>query len=218
MITDANSVRIAYGKSGTGTPLILLHGCAEDRHIFDRIVPGLSERFTVYAVDSRNHGESEKTSDYSYSAMAEDLMAFTDALALAPADVVGFSDGAIVALVAAMRRPVSFRRLALLSVNLKPSDLTPEARAFIQGLYDESKDPRLGNIFVEPDIELADASKVKLPALVVGAENDVFRPELFRELAAAMPNAELMIMRGHDHLSYVVDKDILLPDLLRFFG
>jgi pimeloyl-ACP methyl ester carboxylesterase len=218
MLIEANSVRIAYDRSGTGPPLVLLHGCCEDRHVFDRLVPGLAERFTVYAVDSRNHGESGKTRDFSYSAMAEDLLAFADALALAPADVVGFSDGAITALVAAMRRQASFRRLALLGVNLKPSDLTAEGEALIRRLYDETGDPRLGNIFVEPNIELADAAKVTLPVLLAAGENDIFRPELFHELAGAMPNSELMILSGHDHLSYVVDRDILLPDLLKFFS
>jgi pimeloyl-ACP methyl ester carboxylesterase len=196
----------------------MLHGCTEDRHIFDALVPGLAERFTVFALDSRNHGESEKTSDYSYATMADDLLAFTDALGLAPADAVGFSDGAIVALLAAMKRQGSFRRLALLGVNLKPSDLNEAGTDFLRKLYDETGDPRLANTFVEPNIELADAAKVDLPVLVVGAENDIFRPELFTELAGALPRAELVIMHGHDHISYVVDRDLLLPDLLRFLS
>jgi pimeloyl-ACP methyl ester carboxylesterase len=218
MQVKLNSVSINYEKSGTGPPLVLLHGCCEDLHIFDKIVPGLAGRFTVYAMDSRNHGESEKTQDFSYATMADDLLAFVDALGLAPADVVGFSDGAIIALMAAMKRQDPFRRLALLSVNLKPSDLTEEGRALIQKIRDESPDPRLDVIFAEPDIELADTAKVTLPALVVCAQNDVFRPELYTELAKTMPKAELMILPGHDHMSYAIGKDILLPDLLKFFS
>jgi pimeloyl-ACP methyl ester carboxylesterase len=218
MIVTAGSVKIAYDRTGSGPPVVLLHGCTEDRRIFDRLVPGLASRFTVYAMDSRNHGESEMTGDFSYSPMAGDLLAFMDALSITPAWAVGFSDGAIVALMAAMRRPSAFRGIALLSVNLKVSDLTEEGTGFLKKLYAETSDPRLANLFVEPDIELADAAALDMPVLVAGAENDIIRPGLFPELASALPKGELLMMKGHDHTSYVVDRDILLPDLLRFFS
>jgi pimeloyl-ACP methyl ester carboxylesterase len=218
METVVNSVKIAYDRTGSGPPVVLLHGCTEDRHIFDRLAPGLAARFTVYAVDSRNHGESERTRDFSYSAMTDDILAFLDELGIEGAGAVGFSDGAIVALMCSMRRPGAFRRQALLGVNLKPTDLTEEAEEFLRDLAEKTGDPRLDNLFVEPDIELEDAAKVTVPTLVMAGENDIIRPELFTELAGALPNAELKVMQGHDHLSYVVDRDIILPDLLRFLA
>ncbi|MDR2612240.1 MAG: alpha/beta hydrolase [Deltaproteobacteria bacterium] len=218
MFAIANSISIAYEKSGAGPPLVLLHGCTEDRHIFDRLVPGLTPRFTVYAVDSRNHGESGKSADFHYATMADDLLALIDCLGLAPAYVLGFSDGAIVSLMASMKHPESIRKQILLGVNLRPADLTEEGTAFLKDLLDRTGDPRLAIPLQEPDIRLEDAARVAVPTLVAGGENDIIRPESFRELAAVLPNAELLILSGHDHVSYVVDQDILLPDILRFFS
>jgi pimeloyl-ACP methyl ester carboxylesterase len=218
MLVEANSVQIFCRKTGSGPPLVLLHGCTEDHRTFDRLAPGLSGSFSVYAVDSRNHGESTMTGDFSYATMADDTLALIGSLGLAPTDVVGFSDGAIIALLAAMKRPEAFRRLALLGVNLRPSDLSEVGAAVIRKMYEESRDPRLGNVLVEPDIDLADLAGVTHPVMLVAGEYDLFRPELFTEMAKAFPRAELLIMKGHDHVSYVIDQDILLTDLLRFFA
>jgi pimeloyl-ACP methyl ester carboxylesterase len=63
MIIQVNGTALFYEKSGAGSPVILLHGNGEDHHIFDALAAKLESGFTVYSVDSRNHGQSEKTDD-----------------------------------------------------------------------------------------------------------------------------------------------------------
>ena len=66
MFIHVNGVRLFYEKQGTGKPLILLHGNEEDHRIFDEAIELLKKHYTVYAVDSRGHGQSDKVLEYHY--------------------------------------------------------------------------------------------------------------------------------------------------------
>lgn len=55
MILKINNIDLFYEKFGSGTPIILVHGNGENHNIFDKIIPLLSELFTVYAIDLRGH-------------------------------------------------------------------------------------------------------------------------------------------------------------------
>ena len=62
MFIHVNGVHLFYEKQGTGKPLILLHGNEEDHRIFDEAIELLKKHYTVYAVDSRGHGQSARIS------------------------------------------------------------------------------------------------------------------------------------------------------------
>ena len=76
MTINVNGITLYYEKTGRGEPLILLHGNGEDHTIFDVVSKQLSQKYTVYAIDSRNHGKSEKTAELHYEDMADDVTAF----------------------------------------------------------------------------------------------------------------------------------------------
>ncbi|NEW04652.1 alpha/beta hydrolase [Paenibacillus sp. SYP-B3998] len=217
MLVNINGTTIFYRTAGTGSPLILLHGNGEDHHIFDKIIEKLEGDFSIYAIDSRNHGQSMKTGDYSYETMSEDIYAFIQALKLEKVNVVGFSDGAIVSLILAMNHGESIEKMALLGVNLKPEDFTEKSYQFIMDTYKETSDPLFRLMLEQPNIELKDVEKVKTPSLIIAADNDIFKPETFVKLTEALPNAELKIMKNHEHDSYIVDQDILYADFIHFF-
>ncbi|MDR1378216.1 MAG: alpha/beta hydrolase [Synergistaceae bacterium] len=217
MILKVNGTTLFYEKTGTGSPMILLHGNGENHHIFDKVSAKLENDFTVYSVDSRNHGQSEKTSEYSYSVMAEDIYRFIEVLELKPVDLIGFSDGAIVALILAMNHGETVNKMALLGVNLNPEDFTEESYQFVKGTYENTKDPLFKLMLEEPHIELDEVKSVSIPILLVAAENDIFKPETFTNLAHVLPGATLKIIDGHDHESYIVGQDLLYPDFIEFF-
>lgn len=100
-----NSIHLYYEKFGEGSPLILLHGNGESHQIFDRAIPILSRYFTVYALDTRGHGESDMVREFHYSDMAEDVKCFIEALALQKPILYGFSDCGIVGLMIASKYP-----------------------------------------------------------------------------------------------------------------
>ena len=63
MTININGLVIYYEKSGKGEPLILLHGNGEDHTIFENSILILEKQFTVYALDTRGHGQSDKVSE-----------------------------------------------------------------------------------------------------------------------------------------------------------
>lgn len=218
MIVEANGITLYYCTFGSGSPMLLLHGNGEDHTIFDALADKLQVHAKLYAVDSRNHGKSEKTGDYTYETMAEDIYCTTKKLGLAPAMLIGFSDGAIIGLMLAMRHPQCLSKAALLGVNLSPDDFTPDCLAYLKEEYTKAPDPLTQMMLEQPQISLEDVRDVRTPVLLVSGEDDLFRPQLYPQLAAAMPNARSVVMPGHTHDSYLRDCDLLYPELSAFFG
>lgn len=216
MQIEANNITLNYTQSGKGKPVILLHGNGEDLHVFDQLVNKLNAHFTVYAIDSRNHGESSKTEDFSYETMAEDIFQFIQNLQLKDVSVVGFSDGAIIATLMSIAHKDIFKKMVLLGINLKPSDFKKEIYDSIVEGYDNTKDPLLKLMLEHPNIELSELKSISTPTLVIAAEDDLYHESLFTDIVETMPNASLEIMKGHDHGSYIVNNDILYPYLEKF--
>lgn len=89
--------------------LLLLHGTGASLHSFRRTMPGLSHRYRTIAPDLPGHGCSARgfQGRLGLDAMAEDLWALCDALAMAPHAIIGHSAGAAIGLRMAELRPVS---------------------------------------------------------------------------------------------------------------
>jgi pimeloyl-ACP methyl ester carboxylesterase len=107
-----NDVDLHYELSGSGPPLVLVHGSWGDHHNWDLVVPTLSESFQVLTYDRRGHSASERPETQgSVFEDADDLAALVEQLGLAPAHIGGNSFGAAITLRAASRRPDIFRTL-----------------------------------------------------------------------------------------------------------
>ena len=107
-----NGVELFYELTGSGEPLVLVHGSWSDHHNWDPVASTLAESFRVLAFDRRGHSNSERPPGQgSVFEDADDLAGLIDELGLAPAHVAGNSFGAVIALRAATRRPEVFRSL-----------------------------------------------------------------------------------------------------------
>lgn len=217
MTIDINDITLFYEKTGTGYPLVLIHGSGEDHHIFEKLTERLKEHFTIYAFDSRNHGKSSKTDDYTYESMAEDYRQSIEELGLEQPLLVGFSDGAIIGILIETIQPETFKRMALLGLNMCPHDFQDEIIQYLEAEYKETKDPLLNMMLTQPSITYQQLSEIKTPSLVVFAEDDLFKPEMIDTILKSMPNATLKTVEEHDHGSYIINEDILYPDLMQFF-
>lgn len=216
MEINVNNITLSYVEEGNGNPLILLHGNGEDRHIFDELIDKLKINFTVYAIDSRNHGSSTKSGEYTYEIMAEDIHQFIEKLELKNVSLIGFSDGAIMGLLLALKYPSIFEKMVLLGVNLKPADFKQDIYNSIVEEYERSKDPLFKMMLEQPNIELQDLKNITIPTFVIGAEDDLYYEDSFQIITTTIPNAILKIIEGHDHGSYVVNNDLLYPYLKEF--
>lgn len=215
---NVNGINIDYKKSGSGEALILLHGNGEDHSIFAPLIQKFHHNYTVYAVDSRNHGLSEKTTVYDYKVMADDIYALIMALAIDPVNIIGFSDGAIVSLLLALHDQSVISKMALLGVNLSPADFNAETFEFMQQYYEQTGDPLYKMMLKQPQIDISSLKDVTVPAFVIGAEKDIYHPEVFSSIAEALPHSKLKIVPDHDHGSYIVNNDLLYSELADFFS
>lgn len=103
---EVNDVRIAYQDTGTGEPLVLVHGSWGSHHNWDPVVPGLSGHHRVISYDRRGHSESERPPGHgTFAEDVDDLAALIEALDAAPAWVIGNSVGAVLTLQLAASRP-----------------------------------------------------------------------------------------------------------------
>ncbi len=219
MIIHSGGVDIFYQKSGSGHPLILLHGNGLDHSMFDEITEKLQSHYTVYAMDIRNHGQSGTTTDYSYVSMAKDVNTLVQELKLGKVYLLGFSDGAVIALHVALAHLDILEKVAFLGLNLKPSDLREKSLNYFRRNYEETGELRFKIVLDTPNIELEELKAITIPTLLMAAEREIFRDDLFEEMAGAFPNLfKAKIVEGHHHESYMVHNDLLYPDLLEFFG
>ena len=115
-------IRPFYLEQGDGEPLILLHGNGESSDYFKHQMPVFSQRYHVFAVDTRGHGQTPRgTEPFTLSQFADDLRDFLDAQGIAQAHILGFSDGGNIALLFALRYPERVKTLILNGANLAPT-------------------------------------------------------------------------------------------------
>jgi pimeloyl-ACP methyl ester carboxylesterase len=107
-----NGAELYCELTGSGDPLVLVHGSWVDHDSWQLVVPDLARYFRVLTYDRRGHSLSERPlGQGSRREDEEDLAALMEALDLAPAHVVGNSFGGSIALGLAARRPDLFRSL-----------------------------------------------------------------------------------------------------------
>lgn len=101
-----NGIKVYYTRTGHGSPVVLLHGGLSNADYWGHQVKALAAKHTVISIDSRGHGRSSRDDrPYGYDLMADDVVAVLDSLNIPRADIVGWSDGAIIGIDLALRHP-----------------------------------------------------------------------------------------------------------------
>ena len=116
---DVNGVRLHYLVSGTGDPVILLHGYAQNSHMWLPVMAELAKNHMVIAPDLRGFGESGKPeTGYEKKAMAQDIHALAGSLGLGKVGIAGHDIGLMVAYAYAAQYPDEVDRIALMDAFL----------------------------------------------------------------------------------------------------
>lgn len=114
-----NGVKIHYLSAGKGDPVILLHGYAQNSHMWRPLIAQVAKTHTVIAPDLRGFGQSAKPeSGYEKKTMAHDVHALAKSLGFQRAIVVGHDIGLMVAYAYAAQYPDEVERIALLDAFL----------------------------------------------------------------------------------------------------
>lgn len=116
---EVNGVKIHYLISGTGEPVVLLHGYAQTSHMWRPLIPALAKTHTVIAPDLRGFGDSSKPEGgYDKKAMAQDIRALAASLGYGRAGIVGHDIGLMVAYAYAAQYPSEVDRIVLMDAFL----------------------------------------------------------------------------------------------------
>ncbi len=234
-----NGINLYYATIGHGPPVVLLHGGLANSDYWGHQVTALMRRHTVILVDSRGHGRSTRDArPFGYDLMADDVVALLDTLHIAKADVVGWSDGAILGIDLAIRHPDRVGRIFAFAANTVTGgvqdsvDKNPTFARYIARAGGEyarlSATPRDYNAFVaqiskmwetEPNWTDAQLKTIKAPVLVVDGDHDeAIRRDHTESIAATIPGAGLLILPNTSHFAFLQDPARFNAAMLEFLG
>ena len=228
-------VEIAYLDEGEGEPIVLVHGFASTKDVNWVYPTWVSELrksgYRVVALDHRGHGDSTKLydpEDYHIGLLAGDVRALMDHLAIARADMMGYSMGARVTALIASRHPQRLRSAILggLGIGLIQGGGPGEnvAKALEADSLDDVTDPvgRMFRAFADQTrsdrralaaclrgsrqlMTAEEAAGIRVPMLIaVGTADDIAGSA--RELQAIVPGSEVLDIPRRDHMRAVGDK------------
>ena len=113
---DVGGCTLRYIRAGRGPNLVLLHTLRTQLDLFEKVVPELARRFTVYALDYPGHGYSDiPEGRYDAEFFAESVAKFLDVLDLHDVTLSGVSIGGAIALSLAGRRNPRIARVVAIN-------------------------------------------------------------------------------------------------------
>ncbi len=190
--------------------MILLHGNGESGEYFRHQIMYFSPKYRVIAVDTRGHGKSPRgTAAFTIQQFANDLKEFMDQLEIVKAVLLGFSDGANIAMKFALGCPGRVQALILNGGNLNAAGVKRSVQLPIEIGYrmakrfaEKSADARanmelLGLMVNDPNIPAARLREIHAPVLVIAGTRDMIKKSHTEEIARSLPNARLAFVRGN---------------------
>ena len=210
-----DGVKLYYEVYGTGEPLLVVHGNGGSIADLGAQIAHFRKRYKVIAMDSRDQGKSADSPDkLTYEKMTDDLAALLDHLKVGPANVLGWSDGGIEALLLGIRHPAKVKKIVAMAANLNPTDaaLSPEVLATIKSMMDAipaaTRDTPQGRrelkvtgmMLKEPNIDLKALEAITAPTLILAADHDVIRDEHTIDMFHHIPNSQLAIFPNATHM------------------
>jgi pimeloyl-ACP methyl ester carboxylesterase len=220
--TTINGATLYYEDHGDrdGQPVLLLHGGFSNAEWWANLAPVLvAAGYRVVAMDSRGHGRSAWGDlPITYEQMAADTLGLLDSLGIAKTDVVGWSDGGIIALDLAIHHPERLDRVVAYGANFTPDgvqfvpgDQFPPFERLIADYRRLAPQPErfeeLAGVLEElykvaPNYSEAELRSIAVPVLVLdGDADEVVKLEHTRRLAALIPGSTLVLMPGTGHFA-----------------
>ncbi len=199
-----------YIEQGKGEPFILLHGNGEDSSYFSNQMNAFSSMYHVFAIDTRGHGKTNRGNEpFTIRQFADDLLEFMDSHNINRANILGFSDGANIAMIFAMKYPDRVNKLIVNGGNLNPKGIKRMVQIPIEigckiasacsGKSQQAKQNAelLGLMVNDPDIAVEDLVKIQAATLVIAGTKDMVKEDHTRLIAKNIPNAKLQFIKGN---------------------
>jgi len=219
--------RIYYAVRGDGPTLVLLHGGGDSgEHSFERQLDVFAEHHHIVAPDQVGQGRTpEVAGPLTYTGMMQDTAVLLQELKLKHVDVIGFSDGGILALMLALRNPDLVRRVVISGVNVSPEGLNEQQREGLRAAQTgtpKTIDEKLAQLWfnspTESELSLDLLKNINQPVLVVSGDRDAITLEHTLQIFHALPTAELCILPGTDHGTFSARPEWLNPIIDEFLN
>ncbi len=125
-------MNLFYRQSGDGEPLIILHGLFGSSDNWYTLAKVFAQKFNVFVVDQRNHGQSPHSPELDYRLLTEDLKDFITEHAIQKPVIIGHSMGGKTAMNFAVKYPQFLNQLVV--VDIVPKHYPVHHDAIIDGL------------------------------------------------------------------------------------
>ncbi len=236
---DINGASIYYAMTGSGPPVLLLHGGLGSSNDWGNLVPALAAQHTVIVMDSRGQGRSTRDAKpYKFELMAHDVIGLLEQLKIEKVDIVGWSDGANTGLLLAMHHPALVGKLFAFGANTSVSGLidAPEKNPifpmvmehFATGYAALSSTPKdfealagqMSSMWAaEPEWTDAQLARITSPVWIVDGDHEEFIKRSHTEhIAATIPGAGLLILPNVSHFAPVQAPELFNAAVLQFLG
>jgi len=197
-------ISLYYKEKGNGIPFVLLHGNGENGEYFKHQIDYFSNNYRMIAVDTRGHGKSPRgNAPFTMEQFAEVI-------------ILGFSDGANIAMKYAIKYPERIKALILNGGNLNTTGVKKFTQFLIEANYKfkkafskisegaKRKAEIWGLMVNEPNIKIEEIQSIKTPTLIIVGNKDMIKESHSREIAENIPDARLSIIKG-DH--FIAEKE-----------
>ena len=226
----------SYEWANNGEPVLLLHGGLSDTDSFaDVMVAPLESDFQLFAYDRAGHGRSaDQPGSFHFDFQCSEAIAFISEVVKEPVHLVGYSDGANIALMVAIARPDLVKSIVSIAANFSadgivelpefdPAGISEENRAEYAAMSPDApetldaKIEKMHEIWkVEPNIKIIDIAEISVPTLVMAGDDDVVKHSHTIELYEALPLGQLAIVPGTSH-GLVKEKPEVVTALIKSF-
>jgi pimeloyl-ACP methyl ester carboxylesterase len=198
-VRSKDGTQIAFWRSGSGPPLVLVHGTTADHTRWAPVLAPFEEKYTVYAVDRRGRGESGDAAVYNINREYEDIAAVVNSIA-EPVNLLGHSYGAICCLESTLLTK-NIQKLILYEPPI-PAGIpiySPAVTQRIQGYIEQNDyeaalitffrevvrvpEPELKMLRSLPVWQVRVAAAHTIPREMRGSENYVFEAKRFKKLS-----------------------------------
>lgn len=230
------------GGDPSGPPVVLLHGAFGSASSWGTQFADFAHAgMSLFAPERSGHGHSpDHAGPFTLDDMVTETIAYLEGVVGTPAHLVGWSDGAVIALLIAQRRPDLVNRLVATStyVNQAGQDaaefldlirnrhpatveflrdgyvaVTPDGPEHFGVVYDKT----LAMLEREPDLDLAVLAGVTAPTLVVAPDHGVARLDHVLEMVRALPNGRLAVLPG-THILPVEAPELFNPLVISYLA
>lgn len=203
-------IQLHYIEKGEGKPLILLHGNGEDSSCFSSQIEFFSRFYRVIAPDTRGHGKSPRGDrPFTIEQFASDLYEFLFSLDIEKAVLLGFSDGANIAVRFALDYPEMVYSLILNSPNIYVSGSKKSLLKWVEKEYeeaeksgDEKSREMMALMLNDYGVDMKRLKSITSPTLVIAGTDDMILRSHTREIASHIPPSKLLFIEGDHFIAY----------------